>query len=60
MIKEYFRHNGEVYSELEYEMIDPDEHKDIFLKYHIDPAVQEEELYPYDDYTYPFRATIEE
>ena len=51
MYKDYeinfcFEYNGE-------EMIDPEEHKAHFLKYCSDPAVPEEELYPYDDYTFP-------
>jgi len=35
------------------EMIDPEEHKVRFLYYCSDPVAPEEELYPYDDYTYP-------
>ena len=49
----FIEYNCDVYPEQEYEMIDPEEHKAHFLKYCSDPAVQEEELYPYDDYTYP-------
>ena len=41
------------------EMIDPEEHKTRFLTYCSDPAVPEEELCPYDDYTYPI-SQIEE
>ena len=37
----------------EFNLIDPEVHKKHFMKYCTDPAVQEEELYPYDDITYP-------
>jgi hypothetical protein len=43
----YFDINGD-------EMIDPEEHKARFLQYCSDPAVPEDEPYPYDDYIYPF------
>jgi hypothetical protein len=45
----FFEYNDDVC----YDMIDPEEHKAWFIKYCTDPAVQEEELYPYDDFTYP-------